>query len=352
METNFNNFITEKAGYPNEIRPYSNLVYDFLQKEVVYFFSRKGWANYNIKIEFDWDDIKDIIKKDDFKKLPIEEITIYFGINLANVRSFGVDGTYYPVKPWNSELNSKMDYPNSYMIHSKSDIINKSIHVNIRINLEIPSRAKSLGVEMISSWLRSTINHELQHSFQNAIIKGSKGEINKSSKFMLDRNYSIINVAGNLSDADETSSSDTLTSFFYFIYLCNKEEFSAIISGSRDASSYEEAKEMAGLFDDMMNFSKNIESKYQEIIKEFKESIFKNKSNEKIVDWLNDYPKIFSKMYIKNCKKHKEIPDPKIVDLKNKDFLYMLKFFSKDFERFYDKYKRKISKVWYVHHSD
>ncbi len=83
MIKSFNNFITEKLGYPEPIRGIVNIVERECTKRLDKYFSTRGkFTNYVEKIEIPYDEIERSINvlSDDFKKYPVEFITINFKI--------------------------------------------------------------------------------------------------------------------------------------------------------------------------------------------------------------------------------------------------------------------------------
>lgn len=307
MIYSFEEFITEKYGYPDSLNFYYKLLYEKCNNLYEKYLKRGGkFANYIETISLNWYDIKDKIDLESFKDCPIEEIECKFSIKLGPYESYLGLANYIK----NYVPNGK-----SYRIHSRSKVVKTAYHISIEAGLIINRDKSSFEIEKFREWFNGTIKHELLHVYQ--FIK--KIKIKKNPEIGL---YNTSIYFGDKLPAGK------LNNIFYFIYYLSQVEMDANIPvGIKQKFYY-----VKGIWDKTWNYS--------EIIQELDED---NIDREKLV-------KFFQKKYSYECNQSKLTPDPKIINLQN--FKQLYDFFCKYLHERWEYFTKKLYKNDYLYHQD
>lgn len=336
MITKFNQYLLEKAGHPDLITPYTEMIVEKCMEVVESYLSKKGFYNYSDTIEYNWNDIKKIVSKEDFLKFPVEHIILNFKITVQKFNKPERTGWYLPIGEYDAD-----DISSLFMV-SNSGWVDESILLKMGLELIIPYHAKSYSIDTARKYLYSTANHELTHAYNNY----KQG----------DDDYMIFYEAIQLTNDDflklkihpvtrKEGRGYTLyplvKDFFNLLYIYTPIETKANIGqafAKGETSEWEINK--------LKSF--DAEKEYYEIIG----TILDNgdeKFKETVMIYLDSIGNRLVKHYLDMCKEQDIEPVRGVTKLKNKNFKELMKYFEKRFHQRAEYMKRKIDKLKYIH---
>jgi hypothetical protein len=323
---NYGIFINEKMGFPEPIKEYSNIIYEKCLFHLNNYLGKKGkFFNKNVTITIDYNEIKNIVPLESFKKFPVEKIIVDFKINLKkNI----VDKLSYD-SHFNKYTTDKENFSTqSHWIESRHGVVDMTIVLRIEIELLIKQDSNSVDIEKSKEYIKENIVHELTHAYE----------------YNLNRNITNISILSELFDDFKTSklseNSEMLLFFFYLIYFINKTEINANVSSHSHIKSLTKLKNTP--LWQSMKYLLLFNPKYIEsmVVKELK----KNYDDNSIKYFTRNFGKYFLSLYKSLCDEYKVSPDREILSLENKNMLEVFKYWDLKFKEKHEYIKRKLYK--------
>jgi len=315
MITKFNEFnkLNEASGFPNPAKVYSDIIFNECEKRLDYYINTKGkFYNYSDNFEIEYNDYKDIISDDNFRKFPVEFLDIKFSIILSNE----YDKFSYSAKSY--YLNKRKTKGSSYWLKSKTKLVEKSVKFKFDFILILPSDAKSFPIEYSKNILRKIINHELIHAYQFVY----NTDMSNQNAW-----YQTIIIL------QDTTNNNELFELFELLYLSTPEEINAKSGETKYKILNEYIHKISKYaINKLSNF--NADEYYNKIIN----------SNDDSLYYMGGLQ--ISQEYLKQCKiYHVENPTKWIVNLKNLTFKELLKYFEPYFHAAAKRIKNRISET-------
>lgn len=342
ITTEFSKYIKESMGFPDPIKPYSDLIYDKCIEYYQDWLDVQNWSNSVYPFEINYEDHDDFIESKDFKKFPAEIINVTFRVLvLKNIEELGFGAKVY-------RYAKRKDPTQSYWMKSKSGVVEKSINLKMSIELYIPMK-KSLDVEKPKSIIRSSINHELIHAYQF---------IHNTDVSAQNAWYDTINIVQKKC-VKLLNDSVAFDDFFFCLYASTPMEINAWSGENLYKTPY---------YTDTYDFARNLsyleyfdaERSYKQFLKDkdFVENDAKLTANTKKYGkwsrnqkrWLKEglpdkVGTFLSETYIKGCKYYDvQKPANWILKLKDKSVLELFQYFEPCFHKAAEKIKEKGEK--------
>lgn len=302
--------LLEKAGFPESLQMYYNIIFNTLNEKYTKYLNRKGYfANYSETINLDWYDIEDEINSEFFKDCPIEKIELHFKITHSKNYYDNYGGLGYFIK--NYKPNGT-----SYRFNSLSGIT--KIAYKIRIDLALNIGGEIIEIEKFRTWLKTMVRHELIHIYQ--FIKSKQHKIPSHECPIVSASNFIIN---------NIDTPNLLNNLFFYIYVLSKAEIDPYIAG--DIVDDRSLQKREKVFLSIWNYKKFVEE-----INDFNDEDM----NFDII------LKIFKREYKYYCRYDKQPINNKILNLNTVEEFY--DYFHKDLTKKWEYYKRGVQKYSYM----
>lgn len=337
--TKFNQYLLEKVGHPDLITPYAEMVLEKCMETVETYLSKKGFYNYSDTIEFNWDDIKKIVSKEDFLKFPVEHIILKFKITVQKFDKPQRTGWYLPISEYD------VDDVSSLVMVSNTGWIDESILLEMGLELIIPYYAKSYSIDTAKKYLDSTAHHELTHAY-NDYKQGEEEYMTFYEAIQLTNDDFLKLKIHPVTRKEGRGYSlyPLVEDFFNLLYIYTPVETKANIGqtfAKGETSEWEINKLKS--FDAEKEYNKVIDTILDNGDEKFKETIMK------YLDGIGDR---LVKHYLEKCEEEDVEPIRGVIKLKNKNFKELMKYFEKRFHQRAEYMKRKIDKLKYIHRED
>jgi len=243
MISKFDKFILEKHGFPNSVKPYSDIVYDKCLERLEHWLKSKG-KFYNLSDSFTigFKEIRKNVIDKDFKDFPIERLKVNFKISvIKDKKEHGFDATSYTPRTYSVE-----NPPKSYWVNSH--ITGKTLFTEIELVLKVAGKSNSYPIEESKNTLRTIINHELTHVY----------EYTKNSSINFYFYNAISDITKQIEDIYVLKRIRSINLFLFLLYYIEPIEMNATISEDRYKS--EIMKDKSDTINMLINY--NAEKEY------------------------------------------------------------------------------------------
>jgi hypothetical protein len=314
MIQKFTQFLNELSGYPNPIKPYVHFVSDICNQELDKYLSRKGkFANYNVKFEFDYQELKKHIPLMVYKDFPIALLEFTFKINVfKDIKEIDRVGMFYGIgDAYVDEIKS------TYYYNPDVPDVTLGYRLVFEIGLALPYSGNSIEPEKAKELLLRVCDHEFTHSYEE--IMNNRNEENMLSFF------------SNLLFEDKLAQYSEIYKFYYLLYYINKTEVRARVSEIRTS---EIPKDLVKEIKELREF--DVDKTLKKIRREMGAEKFK-KEYEKFGSVIVDAYEIA-------CDKFSMKPLTKMMNLKNKNMKDVFTYFKPLFAQTADYLERKLHK--------
>jgi hypothetical protein len=319
MIKKFNDFIVEKMGYPDAIRPITDLIKKECQKRLDKWLSSKGeFEDYQELIEIPYEVIRKNVNvlSTEFKDYPVEFITIDFSIN--NIEMYDKK-TRYSGFSRHITKNSTT----STWIYSETPNISKAYKIHIEIMYDISKDSKSVEIEIMKNQVDSIIDHEVLHTYEDIHNKKFK------------KNLQAYSTAYELVGIHPTTEIEDL---FWLIYSTSDIELRARVA------EFNPKIPMSKMSHDILYYLEKLD--VDRIIGNTKNELIDNNNftQKEFNEYYNDFGNKVYKLY-KTVSREINMKLPSyMVKFKNKDMKYVVEYFVKDIKKRGEYLKRKWHK--------
>lgn len=306
----------EAMSYPDSIKFLVDIVSDKCQK-VVDNYIKSNKSNRSEVITISYEEIEPYIKDQPklFELFPVE--TMEVSLNLIGSSDFKFQGI-------SKSITSDGRYDTSYMIKSKSGIVDEAIYYKIALAVGI-DKSDANEIENSRKILDDIINHEIQHGYD---------EYNRMSKNIdIKGDYvfynTIVLLIDDLSKHIDFEENPMLPLFFMFIYNCSEVEIkSAVVEPGREIKSIEDWNRILG--------KRYMDYDFDNLLEELKE--------DRDYELYEAIPQIISEKYLLVCRENNIKPIQKYINICKKDFESFVKYWIKVIRYKSNKIKRKSAK--------
>jgi hypothetical protein len=326
--------VNEKAGYPDAIRPISNLIKHKIYERFNKWINRKGkFANFNEVIEIPYEEIKkwtDVLSPE-FRDYPVEFITLEFRIN---VKDTGEPHEEHSGLAFH--LTKKSD--TSTWIYSETPGIYTAYKIHIQFEFRIPRYANSVNIDRMKTSIENVIDHEILHSYENS--KNPKKFVKNVEGWSTEGYYNFF------------PEFQIIYDFFWLIYSSSSIEARARVAGF---SSNEKPEETSWeLLKRLKNFSaeETIDDIRENFDKQCKDVMKMYGKDQETVDYFEkEFQKLyktFGNIFIKFYRSIGRDVGAKIpsymLKFKNKNIWEVLVWWEDEFKRRAEYLRRKFAK--------
>lgn len=337
MITKFEEFILERSGFPDAIKPYADLIIKHCMERVDKYFARKGkFANYSETFDITREEIKNVIKTpEEFINYPVETISIKFTIKILDMVGElpAPVGEYFPITRNENSYNI-----HSFYEESKSGLLDESLHLRLTFGLILAKNAKSHEISKNLNFIKSVVYHELIHSYEDF----------KKEEILNPFTYTIHNISDMyenrkviLDTGFEINIYNYMWDFLYNAYLIDKSEQNAYIGNTYDNKDASK---------NQIKYLKEFDAEkiYNKILKDCeKYDKMEKGSGEFLINTLNELGPDIVEEYIEQCKEYELIPKKSILKLKNMTYKQILDSYEPEFHKIGEYMQRKINKLQY-----
>ena len=330
MIYNFTEFLYERMGFPDVIEPYYEVIYDKIKKLLEGYYNRKGkLANYKTSEEITYDEIRQFVDDETFRKFPIEKIRLDFYIKIVkDVEKISYDATYF------GQSYRRNPEGETFYIDSDSGLVEKALDIKMEFAIKIPRNIEIIKSTDIDKIMLDNITHELFHAYD---------EFNKKKK--------KLSWGGTWGDIRETilkdvklkkmMKSDTIYNFLWWLYTIEDEEVRANIAslGLMKFDTLLDLKKST-VWKDYAGTEFDAESEAEDAKKELKKEC-----GDEAEYYYDNFGKILIQKYKEFTRNSRIERDNKILSLEDKNLLEVFKFFEAKIHEVCDMVKRKISKL-------
>lgn len=317
MIKKFNDFIVEKMGYPDAIRPIANLIKKECRKRLDKWLSSKGeFEDYQELIEIPYEVIEKNVNvlSPEFKDYPVEFITIDFSINNIEMRDKKTKYTGF-------SYHITKDSATSTWIYSETPNISKAYKIHIEIFYDIPKGSKSVEIEIMKDRIDSIIDHEVLHTYEDIHNKKFKKNL---QAYSLGYEYAGI------------FPTTEIKHLFWLIYATSDIELRARVA------EFNPKIPMDKMSHDILYYLEKLD--VDRIIKNTKDELSGNISEEEFTKYYNDFGNKVYRLYKTVATANNMKLPPYMLKFKNKDMKYVVEYFVKDIKKRGEYLKRKWHK--------
>jgi len=265
----------EEYLYPDSLIPISDILTKFVYEKFMWWYNRKGIANFSDNYTLYMDDFdEDIPKNDDFP-LRVLRLKTKFVV----LKDCPNTGTYGFASWFREKGDPDINFSQSYIYRGK---INASMECNVHLG-------NSFEPDFLKNRIDQVIRHELLHLyyFYKKIKKGYKINKDYISNLFLELSYSFTHV-------------ELLCNFLQTCYMFTKEteKLSRLTMASSNGVTTRKDVKAYYIIENIFKYENDFENFYNELDKQMRRKGYTE---------LDNFPKLFLEEYIENY--DKKVPD-------------------------------------------